>query len=278
MLTRRMLVAGAAAGAALHTVSARAQTAAAESTFERVRRTKVLRAAAFPGAEPYFRKDLGSGSWTGAAVKMSEDIAKLFDAKVEYIESSYGNAVLDLQSNKIDLGYALTPTPRRAMSIGFSNPFLMSSYGIIGKKGFKAERWADLNNPDVRFAIELGSVHEIAARTFAPKAQIFGFKNQPDQMLAVQSGRADCLCIAALQGLIAAKRNPALGEFMVLEDPVLQLPSCIGVREEADTRWKTLISAWADYNRGIQQVRVWLLDALAENGVGAADIPARVSF
>lgn len=281
-LSRRDWIAAAAAGGALVATRAEAQTpgpaTGGESTFERVRRTKVLRVAAFTGAEPYFRKDLATNAWTGAGVKMGEDIAKLFDAKVEYVESSYGNAVLDLQSNKVDLGFAMTPTPRRALSIGFSNPFLMSAYGIIAKKGFSAERWADLNNPKTRLAVELGSVHELAARTFAPNAQILGFKHQPEQMLAVQTGRADCLCIAAFQGLLAAKRNPALGRFIVLDDPVLQLPSCMGIRNELDGSWKNILSAWADYNRGIQQIRVWLLEALAENGVPATDVPKLVTF
>ena len=62
------------------TGAARAQ-AAAESTFDRVRRTKVLRIAALPGELPYFQKDLATGEWSGACISMAQDIAKVFDAK-----------------------------------------------------------------------------------------------------------------------------------------------------------------------------------------------------
>src|SRR5437764_925141 len=51
-----------------------------ESTFDRVRRTRVLRIAALPGELPYFQKDLATGAWSGAYIVMAADIAKVFDA------------------------------------------------------------------------------------------------------------------------------------------------------------------------------------------------------
>jgi polar amino acid transport system substrate-binding protein len=47
-------------------------------------------------------------------IEMAKDIAGVFDGQVEYLESTYGNSVLDLQANKIDLAFALNPTPKRA--------------------------------------------------------------------------------------------------------------------------------------------------------------------
>src|SRR6185437_1523200 len=101
----------------------------AETTFDRVRRTKVMRIAALPGELPYFSKDLATGEWSGACISMALDIAKVFDAKLEYLESTYGNSVLDLQSNKVDLAFALTPTPQRALSIGFTHPMIIHPFG-----------------------------------------------------------------------------------------------------------------------------------------------------
>jgi len=275
MQRRTLFLAGTAALALAGT--ARAQEAGG-STFESVQRTKRLRVAAFPGADPYFRKDLASGTWTGAGVVMAQDIAGYFDAQLEFVESTYGNAVLDLQANKIDLGFAMTPTPRRALSIDFSNPYLMNSYGVIAKPGFTPRSWADLNHPELRVAIELGSVHETAARSFAPKAQIMGFKLGNETLLALQAGHVDCLCIAGFQGLMAAKRNPSLGKFFVLQDPVLVLPSCIGIRAEPDGQWRRFLNAWADYNRGTEQVRKWMMDGLTANGLQAADVPPEITF
>jgi hypothetical protein len=72
--------------------------------------------------------------------------------------------------------------------------------------------------------VDIGSVHEIAARRFAPKATIIALKARDDCILAVQAGRADCVILAVNLGLTAVKKNPALGEFQMLHQPRVQLP------------------------------------------------------
>ena len=281
MLSRRF-VALAAAGAPLVLASeAKAQSSPADSgssTLDRIKETKVLRVAGLPGEAPYFNKDIATGEWTGMCAEMSKDIAKVFDAKVEYLESTYGNSVLDLQSNKIDLAFALNPTPLRALVIGFTRYFYLHGFGMVGKKGFKASNWADLDKPDVKIAVDIGSTHELAARRFAPTAQITALPKRDDCILAVQSGRVDCVILAANLGLTAVKKNPGLGEFQILHGPRVQLQTCMGIRMEADRHWQDFLNAWVDYNRGIQQIREWLYGGLAINGVKPEDIPADVEL
>src|SRR4051794_12173249 len=280
--TRRRL--GAALGAvaigsaATASAAAQAPTASGETTFDRVRRTSVLRIAALPGEMPFFRKDLSSGEWSGVAIDMAKSIATTLGARLEYIESTYGNSVLDLQANKIDLAFALNPTPKRALVIDFTHPFYLHGFGMVGKKGFHAENWSDLNKSEVKVAVDIGSAHEIAARRFAPKATIIALKARDDCILAVQTGRADCVILAVNLGLTAVKKNPALGEFQMLHQPRMQLPTRMGIRMEPDKRWRDFLNAWVDYNRGIQQIREWLYAGLAINGVKPEDVPADVEL
>ncbi len=251
---------------------------AAESTFDRVRRTKVLRCAAYPGAAPYFSKDLATGTWSGACVQMVNDIAKVFDAKLEYLDSTYGNAVLDLQSNKVDLACALNPTPARALSIGFTHPMIIHPFGCLSSKAIAPKTWGDLNKPEVRIVFDLGSLHETAARRYCPKAQLTGFKTTDECTLALQSGRADAHILAAVLGLAAAGKNPALGPYHLLGEPTVALPSCLGVQREPDTRFKEVVDAWLDMNRGTGQIREWLLQELAKVGVSLDQVPSALSF
>jgi polar amino acid transport system substrate-binding protein len=277
MLSRRYLALAAAGAPVLLASEARAQNAA-QSTLDRIKETKTLRIAALPGEAPYFNKDLATGAWSGMCIDMANDIAKVFDGKVEYIESTYGNSVLDLQANKIDLAFSLNPTPLRALVIDFTHPFYMHGFGMVGRKGFKATNWADLDKPEVRIAFDIGSVHEISARRFASHATLIALKSRDDCILAVQSGRADCVILAVNLGLTAVKKNPQLGEFQMLHQPRIQLPTCMGVRKEANKDWRDFLNAWVDYNRGIQQIREWLYGGLAINGVKPEDIPADVEL
>lgn len=274
MLSRRTL--GLFGAALVLPGVARAQ--AAESTYERVNRTKTLRIAALPGELPYFTKDLATGEWKGAAIEFARDIAKIFDAKLEYIESTYGGSVLDLQSNKIDLAFALGPTPQRALSIAFTRPFFNHPYGCLAKKSFNPATWSDINKPELTVVCDLGSIHEVAARRYAPRAQITAYKTRDEATLAFQSGRADVFILAALLGLSTVARNRALGPYHMLTGPLVALPSCLGVRREPDSRFVDVINAWIDYNRAVGAIRDGLLGGLALNGVTAEDVPAEVQF
>ncbi len=277
-ISRRFMAAAAGVAPVAALVGSAHAQGANESTFERVNRTKTLRIAALPGELPYFQKDIATGEWSGAAISMALDIAKVFDAKLEYVESTYGNSVLDLQANKVDLAFALNPTPARALAIGFTHPMIIHPFGCIARKGFSPTTWEDLNKPEIRVACDLGSLHETAARRFTPKAQITAFKTRDDCILALQSGRVDVDILAAILALTALGKNPNLGTFVLLRDPVMALPSNLGIRREPDIRFMDVINAWLDFNRGTTQIREWMLQGLEKSGARREDIPKEMSF
>jgi polar amino acid transport system substrate-binding protein len=278
IMGRRMLATTAMALPLIAIAGAARAQSASESTFDRVRRTKVLRIAVLPGELPYFQKDLATGEWSGACIAMANDIAKVFDAKLEYVESTYGNSVLDLQSNKVDLAFALNPTPARALSIGFTHPMIIHPFGCLAKKGLNPVKWDDLNKPDVKIVFDIGSLHETAARRYCAKAELTGYKTRDECTLALQSGRADVHILAAILGLSTAGKNPALGPYHLLGEPTVALPSCLGVQREPDTRFREVIDAWLDMNRGTGQIREWLLEGLAKFGVTRDQVPSQLSF
>lgn len=277
---RHAFAAAALAGAAV-AATATAGPAAAQasgSTLERVRRTGTLRVAVIVGQEPYFHKDLASGRWSGACIDMANDIAAKLSAKVEYVESTWGNQILDLQGDKVDLAFAVNPTPERALVIDFSTPILVHSFTVITKKGFaKPQSWADINKPEVKIAVDIGSTHELIARRYCPKANILGFKNRDEAILATATGRADCNVSLAVLAVSTLKKNPNLGE-LVIPRPLLTLPTNMGIRAETDRRWKDFLSAWADYNRAMGQTREWMLKGFEALGLTAEDIPSEVQF
>lgn len=281
-MTRHISRRGIAAGAALLPAAAMIRSAQAqpanESTFDRVQRTKVLRIAALPGELPYFNKDITTGAWSGACINMAQSIAKVFNAKLEYVEATYGTSVLDLQTNKVDLAFALNPTPERALSIGFTHPMLIHPFGCLAKHGFDPKTWDDINKPDIRVAFDIGSADETVAKRFAPKAQLMGFANRDQCILALQVGRVDANVVAAMLGLSAVGKNPALGPYHLLTDPLVALPSCLGIPQEPDDRFAVVLDAWLDFNRGIGQLREWLISGLGQMGVTHDEIPSSLTF
>jgi polar amino acid transport system substrate-binding protein len=269
-------LAGVAVAASLE--SAAAETAPVNSALERIKRTGVLRVAVLVGQEPYFHKDLTTGQWSGACIDMANDIAAKLSAKIEVVESTWGNQILDLQGDKVDIAFAVNPTPERALVIDFSTPILVHSFTVITRKGFaKPSMWEEINKPEVKIAIDIGSTHDLIARRYCPKATILGFKTRDEAILAVATGRADCNVSLAVLAVSTLKKNPTLGE-MSIPRPLLTLPTNMGIRAEPDRRYRDFLSAWADYNRSMGQTREWMLKGFASVGLTAEDIPAEVQF
>ncbi len=264
-------------GAALaSTLTSPASAQSADNMLDRIRASKVLRIAVLPGELPYFSKDLATGTWSGFSIEMANDIAKLLDVKLEYTESTYGNTVLDLQSNKIDLGFALNPTPQRALVIDFCGTVFQHPFGAMLKKGLEAKTWADINKPGITIAVDVGSANETVARRFAPNAIIKSLKSRDEVMLEMSSGRVDCVVNALVLGLTAIAKNPSLGTYRILQSPSVAIPSSMGVRREPDKRWRDFLAVWVEYNRGIGQMREWFLKGLSLTGVKPEDVPGEL--
>jgi polar amino acid transport system substrate-binding protein len=278
MNRRDALTTVALAGAAMAaTATAKADTQTT-STLDRIKKSGVLRISVIIGQEPYFHKDISTGQWSGACIDMANDIAGKLGAKVETLESTWGNQILDLQAEKIDLAFAVNPTPERALVIDFSTPILVHSFTVISRKGFaKPQTWAELNKPEVKIAVDIGSTHETIARRYCPKATILGFKERNEAILAVSTGRADCNVSLAVLSVATLKKNPTLGELSVPR-PLLTLPTNVGIRAESDRRYKDFLSAWADYNRSLGQTREWMLKGFEAAGLSPEDIPGEVQF
>lgn len=269
-----------AMGLTLPMASAHAQSSSdkRESTLERIRRTGKMRVAALVGEPPYFVRDPFTKEWSGACIEMAKDIAGILDVEIEYIDSTYGDSVIQLQSGKVDVALALTATPQRALSIGFSHPTYLHPYGLVAHEGVNVQKWAELNNPDLRIAVDLGSTQEMAARRFAPDAQITAFASRDEVMMALQSKKVDCAVFAALLGLTAVKKNPQIGRFTMLSEPVLGLTSNFAFMKEPNTDWRDFLNVWMDYNRDLGQISAWIMGSLKLAGIEPEDVPDDVVF
>jgi polar amino acid transport system substrate-binding protein len=265
-----------AAGSAVSQAAAEGQPPA-ESTFAQIRRTRKLRIAGVVGTEPYYHKDIATGQWSGFCVSMATDLAKSMEAEVEIIESTWGNSVLDLQANKIDIMFGLSPIPSRALILEFSRPIMNNTFTLIAKSGFEPKLWEDLNKPEVRVAVDIGSSHDLFARRTIPKATLVALKTADDAVLAVQSGRADCLIQVAMLSLVTVKKNAKVGK-VVVPAPVASQPTCCGVRVDSDSRFRTYVDNWLEYNRSLGAIREWILSSLSLVNIQEQDVPPGLQF
>lgn len=255
-------------------LSASAQT----SKVDEIRQRGSLRMAGILNEDPYFSKDPRTGEWRGFAVEMARDIADNLGVKLEVVESSWANSILDVQSGKVDLALALTALPKRALSVHFSSPTYYNSFVIISPKAsLQNKTWAQLNDPSVTIAVDLGSAQDQITKQVLPKAKVLRFKTRDEAVIALTTGKADAVINTVLNGMIMTKKNAALGKVYVPQ-PLLSSPSVIGLNYKTDDTWKQFISAWADYNRRVGNNQNWIIKGLEPFGVSLDDLPEGFSF
>jgi polar amino acid transport system substrate-binding protein len=250
----------------------------AEGTLARVNRTKVLRVGAVAGAIPYFKKDPETGKWEGFVPDFAESLARKLGVKVEYVETTWGNAVLDIQSKKIDAMFGMAPSPARMEAVNFSQPLFENTYTLVCRKGFPNKSWAQLNAPGSRIAVDVGSSHDQVVTRMLPNGEVSRFENSGAATLALQAGRADCQVLVILLAQPLLVKRPDLGVIQI-PAPVQTAPVCIAMFKEDDASFQQAVNAWLAEIRAKGEVRSVILknmDHLA--GVRPESFPPEVTF
>jgi len=249
-----------------------------ESSLARVQRTNVLRVGAIAGAIPYFAKDPGTGKWEGFGPDFGESLAKSLGAKVEYVETTWGNAVLDLQSNKIDAMFGLAPSPQRAAMVNFADTLFENTYTVVCKKGVPQKSWEQLNTPETKIVVDIGSSHDQLAQRVLPKADVTRLENSGAATMSLQAGRADCQVLVILLAEPLLAKRPGLGT-MYIPQPVYTAPVSIGLRKDSDPGLQKAVNAWLAQERSKGAVRSVILKNMEKlAGVPASAFPPEIKF
>ncbi|WP_323992027.1 transporter substrate-binding domain-containing protein [Nguyenibacter sp. L1] len=246
-------------------------------TIARIKASGKLRTAAIPGAEPFFHKDILKGGWSGACVDMVRDMAASLGVTPDIVEAEWGTSVMDLQTGKIDVMFALSPTPARALQIQFSDVAINNAFTVIAKNGLSVATWDDLDKPEIRVAFDTGSSHDIFVRRRLPHCTPVAVQSPTDAIMALQAGRADCVVQVVVIAAVMHARNPAVGG-LILPQPVVHQPTCIGVPASPDPRFLTFVNNWLLYNRSEGIVQDWMFKALRASNVDPASLPPGLEF
>jgi polar amino acid transport system substrate-binding protein len=251
---------------------------APETGWEQVQRTKTLRVGVIADAIPYFHKNLANGQWDGFGPDFADSLGKSLGAKVQFVETTWGNAVLDLQSNKIDVMFGLAPTPERAKSVDFSDTLFVNTYTSVCNKANAGKNWAELSNPNVKIGVDVGSSNDMAATKMAPNATIQRFDSQGAATLALQSGRVDCQVLVILLAQPMLVKVPEAGK-LTIPEPFFSNATAIGLRKESDAKLREAVNKWLGEARGRGEIKSVILSNMQKLvGVKPESFPANVTF
>ena len=266
---RLALGAGLAGVAALAAGPARAQ--APSSTWERIKSSGELRIGVVPG-EPWFYKDLATGTWGGIGTAAGEQVAKDLNVKLVKVETTWANAVAGLQAGQYDVMFVLDATPQRAQSIDFPvQPFFYYAQGVLVRDGTTVKTWSDLDQPGVTIGVALGTAPERDMTARMKQAKIERYPGLDSALLAFQAGRLTALCFYH-PALVLMQQKSKQGT-VVLPEPYRYSATSAGVRREADKTWRDWLGTALDYYYTTGATQRMYEAYLIERGMDPAKAP-----
>eukprot|EP01012_Entosiphon_sulcatum_P056917 TRINITY_DN80635_c0_g1_i1.p1 TRINITY_DN80635_c0_g1~~TRINITY_DN80635_c0_g1_i1.p1 ORF type:complete len:272 (+),score=21.30 TRINITY_DN80635_c0_g1_i1:90-905(+) len=218
------------------------------------------------------------GKWAGFSVDMAQDLGKSMNVGVDLVETNWKNVVLDVQSGRCHVILGLSGTPERALAMDFAGPIYSTIFSMAPRRGasLPGSTWTDVNKPELKFSVVMGTAQEMVLDRYAPQATKIALSSVDEAVLAVQAGRADAYMGAVFDLLAAKGKGPVLGD-MVVPKPQYSIPSYAGIRYD-DGRLAKYIQRWGDYNRSMGKTTGWIVKALEATGIKKADIPTDLDF
>lgn len=273
-LTAGSLVGATAALAASSVVATPGSALAQEAggSLKAIRDRGELRIGVAPG-EPWFYKDQRSGEWYGLGWGLGVAVAKELGVKPVPVETTWGNAVAALQAGQFDVMFTMDATPQRALAVDFPvQPMFWYAQGVLLADGVSVTSWEEMNKPEFRIGVVLGTSPDRDITVRLPKATIERFPSADETGAAFIAGRMDGVSLFH-PALVMLQSRLKRGK-VILPQPLRESPSSAAVPNVADKSWRDWLGVCLGYFYATGQTQKIFEDYLAFRGIDPAATPA----
>ena len=190
MRTLRPLLVACALSLSLQPVAAQ-QT---QSRLYEITKSGVLKVCIWPLYYSISFRNPDNGKFEGIDIDLSNELAKDMGVKLEYVETTFGTFIADLQANKCELGmFGVGATMKRAQAVAFSDPYLASGVYAVVRKGGPIASLADIDKPGVNVGVTLGSYIEPFLRSYLKNAKTVAVAPPATTQAELMAQRVDAM-------------------------------------------------------------------------------------
>ncbi len=224
---------------------------AATTDWDRIAASGTLRLGIVENWPPYSRRN--DDQWAGLVPSVASDLAAALGLAMQrpvglqFVVTTWPSAVLDLQANRFDVFFGLSPNPEREKALRLFGPiYELPEVVITFHAARNADRWDNYNNPDTSIAVVLGSTDAQIARDMLPHAAINALPSVADTVLSLQSGHATAMITTLLTGLGVAASLGGRATLRTLQ-PSRSQASFGGARRDIDSRLSAFLAQWSQH-------------------------------
>lgn len=183
---------------------------AQEDDIERIKQAGVLRVG-LAESVPFQFRDPKSNEWLGFNVDQAKNLAEVLGVKLEIVDATWATLIPGLMTNKFDICMVdMFATPQRAVTVLFTDPYVLIGYQMFVPANSSAQSWEDLNEKGKVFAQVSGTYDEQLARQTFPKAEVRALitDNNNTMFMEVANGNADAALMTELGIRMFMAQNP----------------------------------------------------------------------
>ncbi len=226
--------------------------ATAQSTLNRILEAGEIRVGTTGDWNPMTVRDPATNAYRGFDIDVVNELAKDLGVRLVFVPTEWKTLVSGMVAGKYDISTSASVTPSRIRTVGFSRSYYqVGSVPLVLKKNrSRFNGWGDIDRPDVRVAVTMGTSFEQQVKQFFPNAAIKAVEAPARDYQEVLSGRAD---VSITSNLEASKltRNYAQLDVVPVDRP--RSPADLAfITPQADQIWINFLNHWITIkiNRG----------------------------
>ena len=215
-----------------------------ESRLQRILANGELRVGTTGDWNPMTMIDTDSKERTGFDIDIANALASDMGVKVVFVPTTWKTLVNGVVADKYDITSSASISPKRALVAGYSGSyFAVEDVPIMHKKNKgKYNSWGNLNNPNIKVAVTLGTVQEKRAEELFNNSKIIKVSSPARDYQEVLAGRAD---ISMTSNLEAAKLVEKYPELMIVPVQKGKNPTPLAMLlPQADQVWINYVNHW----------------------------------
>ena len=151
---------------------------------------------------PYEYYDDATGEIVGIDVEIAQAVAEKMGYALEIVDMQFDSIIAAVDSGKVDFGMSgFTITEDRKQSVDFSVPYTSATQAIIVPEDSAIPSVEDLHNPENTYAVgvQIGTTGDLFitddVEAKGLKLDVQRFNKAPDAVVALTSGKVDCVII-----------------------------------------------------------------------------------
>jgi len=238
----------------------------AKSRLHLILETGELRVGTTGDWNPMSIKDPATNKYIGFDIDIVTQLAEDMGVKIKFIPTEWKTLVTGIISNKYDLSTSASLSPKRALTTGYTNSFfkLATVPLTLNENLSKFQDWNDINKPEVKVAVTLGTVQEQYAKVLFPQSTLKIIESPARDFQEVLAGRADVHITSNIEAATLVEKYSELA-IVPVNNSKFPTPLAWLIPQE-DQIWINYVNHWIEIKKArgyFEQIMVkWNLRSL----------------